>query len=109
MTPDTIWDLAKALGPKGRERFRCCYAKGNFQVPSESIIRDVLIRVDPEQLDQALQQWHKAHGKEDESLAIDGKTMKNAIAKEGRQTHIMSAVGHQSKACYTQKKPVLCP
>ncbi|MDO9046345.1 MAG: hypothetical protein Q7U66_01255 [Methylobacter sp.] len=82
--------------------------KGSFQIPSESIIlRNVLIRVDPEQLDLALQQWHKAHGQNDESLAIDGKTMKNAIDKEDRQTHIMSAIGHQSKACYTQKKPVL--
>ena len=53
--------------------------KGSFQIPSESIIRDVLIRVDPEQLDLALQQWHKTHGQEDESLAIDGKTIKNAI------------------------------
>jgi hypothetical protein len=104
-----IWDWAKMLGPKGRERFRCRYVKGSFQIPSEFIIRNVLIRVDPEQLDLALQQWHKAHGQEDESLAIDGKTMKNAIDKEGRQTHIMSAVGHQTKACYTQKKSVLCP
>jgi len=69
----------------------------------------VLIRVDPEQLDRALQQWHEVHGQDDESLAIDGKTMKNAIDKEGRQTHIMSAIGHQSKTCYTQKKSVLCP
>jgi hypothetical protein len=83
--------------------------KGSFQIPSESIFRDVLIRVEPEQLDRALQEWHKAHGQDDESLAIDGKTMKNAIDKEGRQTHIMSAIGHQSKACYTQKKSVLCP
>jgi hypothetical protein len=83
--------------------------KGSFLIPSESIFRDVLIRVNPEQLDLALQQWHEAHGQEDESLAIDGKTMKNAIDQEGRQTHIMSAVGHQSKACYTQKKSVLCP
>jgi hypothetical protein len=104
-----IWDWAKALGPKGRERFRCRYVKGGFQIPSESIFRDVLIRVEPEQLDLALQQWHKAHGQDDESLAIDGKTMKNAIDKEGRQTHIMSAIGHQSKTCYTQKKSVLCP
>ena len=58
------------LGPKGRERFRCRYVQGSFQIPSESIIRNVLIRVDPEQLDLALQQWHKAHGQEDESLAI---------------------------------------
>jgi hypothetical protein len=104
-----IWDWAKALGPKGRERFRCRYVKGGFQIPSESIFRNVLIRVEPAQLDLALQQWHKAHGQDDESLAIDGKTMKNAIDREGRQTHIMSAIGHQSKTCYTQKKSVLCP
>jgi hypothetical protein len=103
-----IWDWANMLGAKGRERFRCRYVKGRFQVPSESIIRDVLIRVEPEQLDRALQEWHKAHGQEDESLAIDGKTMKNAIDAQGRQTHIMSAIGHQSKVCYTQKKSVLC-
>jgi hypothetical protein len=83
--------------------------KGSFQVPSESIFRDVLIRVNPEQLGLALQQWDAAHGQEDESLAIDGKTMNNAIDKEGRQTHIMSAVGHQTKACYTQKKSALSP
>jgi ribulose 1,5-bisphosphate synthetase/thiazole synthase len=83
--------------------------KGGFQIPSESIFRDVLIRVEPEQLDLAVQQWHEVHGQDDESLAIDGKTMKNAIDKAGRQTHIMSAIGHQSKVCYTQKKSVLCP
>ena len=42
-----IWDRAKALGPKGRERFRCRYVKGSFLIPSESIFRDVLIRVNP--------------------------------------------------------------
>ena len=47
-----IWDWAKALGPKGRERFRCRYVKGSFLIPSESIFRDVLILVDPEQLDR---------------------------------------------------------
>ena len=40
----------------------------------------------------------------DESLAIDGKTMCNAIDENGRQTHIMSAIGHRSKQCYPQKK-----
>ncbi len=28
----------------------------------------------------------------------------NAIDKEGKQTHIMSVVGHESKCCHTQKK-----
>ena len=43
-------------------------------------------------------------GEEDESLAIDGKTMCNAIDEQGYQTHIMSVIGHETKNCYTQKK-----
>ena len=78
-------------------------------VPSESIIRDVLVRVDPAKLDLALQQWNAAFGEEDQSLAIDGKTMCNAIDEQGQQTHIMSVVGHETALCYTQKKSAHCP
>lgn len=99
-----ISDWAQSLGQKARERFRCRYEKGSFVVPSENVIRDVLIRVDPEHLDRALQKWNEAYGKGDQSLAIDGKTMCNAIDHEGYQTHIMSAIGHETKSCYTQKK-----
>ena len=99
-----ISDWAESLGQKARERFDCRRENGRSLVPSLSVIRDVLIRVDPVHLDRALQRWNQAYGKGDQSLAMDGKTMRNAIDEEGRQTHIMSAVGHQSKACYTQKK-----
>ena len=99
-----IADWANSLGPKARERFRCRRKNGRTLVPSESIIRDCLIRVDPEALDLALQQWNVAYGQTDDSLAIDGKTMRNAIDEQGNQIHIMSVVGHQTKACYTQKK-----
>jgi hypothetical protein len=99
-----ISDWAKNLRPKARERFRCRYVKGTFIVPSESIIRNVLIRVDPDHLNRVLQQWNDLYAGTDESLAIDGKTMCNAIDKHGRQTHIMSVIGHQTKTCYTQKK-----
>jgi hypothetical protein len=104
-----ISDWANSLGQKARERFNCRREKGLYLVPSLSIIRDVLIRVDPVHLDRALQHWNQAYGKEDQSLAIDGKTMRNAMDEEGRQIHIMSVVGHQSKASYTQKKSVVCP
>jgi hypothetical protein len=104
-----ISDWAQALSPRARARFRCRYREGKYWVPSESIIRDVLMRADPAELDQALQRWNAHYGAVDESLAIDGKTMCNAIDETGRQTHIMSVVGHQSKQCYTQKKWVLCP
>ncbi|MCF6179076.1 MAG: DUF4338 domain-containing protein [Geopsychrobacter sp.] len=103
-----ISDWAKNLGPKARERFRCRYEKGEFIVPSESIIRNVLIRVEPDHLDRVLQRWNDLYAGRDESLAIDGKTMCNAIDKQGHQAHIMSVIGHQSKICHTQKKSAHC-
>ena len=100
---------AQDLGTKARERFGCRIENRQRLVPSESIIRDVLIRVDPDALDRALQRWNVDYGQTDESLAIDGKTMCNAIDEDGRQTHIMSVVGHKTAQCYTQKKSAPCP
>ena len=104
-----IADWAQGLGPKARERFGCRREEGRYVVPSESIIRNVLIRVDPAHLDRALRRWNEAYAGEDESLAIDGKTMCNALDEEGRPTHVMSVVGHQTQICYTQKKSAPCP
>ncbi len=103
-----IAEWAQDLGQKARARFRCRWRNRRYTVPSESIIRDVLIRVDPEYLDRALQRWNTLYGEADESLAIDGKTMCNAIDKDGYRTHILSAVGHHTHTCYTQKKSVPC-
>ncbi len=103
-----ISDWAGSLGQKARERFGCRRQKGRYVVPSESIIRDVLIRVEPKYLDRALQRWNEVYAGEDESLAIDGKTMCNAIDDQGHQTHVMSVIGHQTKICHTQKKLAPC-
>jgi len=103
-----ISDWAQSLGPKARERFRCRRSNGEYIVPSEYIIRDVLIRVDPDRLDRALQRWNAAYGQRDSTLALDGKTMCNAIDENGQQVHVMSVIGHQTKICYTQKKSVPC-
>ena len=104
-----ISDWANSLGQKARERFNCRREGGRYIVPSESIIRDVLIRVEPTHLDRALQRWNEVYAGEDDSLAIDGKTMCNAIDDQGHQTHVMSVIGHETKVCYTQKKLVPCP
>lgn len=104
-----ISDWAQALSPRARARFRCRYRNGHYFAPSKSILRDVLMRVDPVELDQAFQQWNANYGALDESLAIDGKTLCNALDEAGRQTHVMSVIGHQSKQCYTQKKWAPCP
>jgi hypothetical protein len=103
-----IWDWAKSLSQRARERFECRIENGQYVIPSEYVIRNVLMRVDPDQLDQSFQRWNETYAVEDETLAIDGKTMKAAIDSDGKQVHIMSAVGHHTKVCYTQKKLVRC-
>ena len=92
-----------------RARFRCRYRNGRYEVPSRTVIREILTRVDPGALDRALQRWNTQYAVFDEGLAIDGKTMCNAIDEEGRQTHILGVVGHQSQICHTQKKSAPCP
>ena len=99
-----ISDWANGLGQKARARFCCRYENGKYIVPSETIIRDVLIRVDPVSLDKAFQHWNQVYGQADSSLAIDGKVMRNAIDQDGNQAHIMSVIGHESKNGYAQKK-----
>ncbi len=95
---------AQDLGQKARARFRCRYRNGRYEVPSRTRFREVLISVDPQALDLALQGWNAQYAANDEALAIDGKTICNAIDEQGRQTHILSAIGHESKICHTQKK-----
>ena len=106
---ESISDWAESLTQKAREYFCCRYTKGCYEVPSLSILRDVLVRVDPGELEAAFRCWNKANAKDDSSLAIDGKVMCNAIDALGRQTQIMSAVGHSTGICYAQKKSALCP
>lgn len=102
-------EWAEALGQKARDRFGCRREHGRAIVPSESVIRDGLVRMAPGALDQALNTWTQAWGQTDEALALEGKTMKQAIDEAGHQTHIRSVVGHASKTCHTQKKWGLGP
>jgi hypothetical protein len=99
-----ISNWADNLGQQARERFDCQLVNGRYIVPSESVIRDCLVRIEPGALDGGLNAWNQAWGAQDKALAIDGKTMKNALDEEGHQSHIMSAVGHESKRSYAQKK-----
>ena len=42
-----IANWADALGQKARERFGCRRENGHYVVPSELVIRDCLVRIDP--------------------------------------------------------------
>ena len=92
------------LGEKALARFRVRLRNGSRVRPSLSTIRNVLVRVDPGQLDEALRKWREVHGGGDEALAIDGKTLKGALDDDGVQAHVMSVVGHGTKATLAQKK-----
>jgi hypothetical protein len=83
---------AQDLGQKARARFKCRREEGGYVVPSESVIRDVLLRVEPETIDRALQQWNTRFLPQDTCLAVDGKTMCNAIDGNAAQTHILTDV-----------------
>ena len=99
---------AEDLSQQARARFRCRDRNGRYEVPRRTRFRDLLIRIPPEHLDGALQGWNAQMAGADEGLALDGKTMRNAIDAQGRQTHILGAVGHQSQTGYSQKKSPPC-
>ena len=68
------------------------------------MIRDGQVRIEPGALDRALNVWNQAWGAQGEALAIDGKTMKNAVDEMGYQTRIPSVFGNESKRSYAPKK-----
>ena len=82
-TDISLW--VQSLSEKARSRFRCRWRNGNYHVPSLTVIRNVLISVDPEQLERAIHDWNVQFGTVDKSLAIDGKTMCNAIDASDRK------------------------
>src|SRR5438552_14856690 len=65
-----ITDWAQSLGTKARERFGCRRENGRYVVPSEFVIRDCMIRIEPGTLDLALNTWNQAWGAQDEALAM---------------------------------------
>ena len=97
-----------AIWAQGTRALRLSSPTRPLPCPQRVDHSNVLIRVAPAHLDCALRRWNEAYAGEDESLAIDGKTMCNALDEQGHPTHVMSVVGHQTHTCYTQKKSVPC-
>lgn len=84
-------------------RFRTGLRKGKVQRPSVYCIRNALIHTDPEKFDRALHDWKCSIGAPDSAIAIDGKTLCGAIDDQGRQVHLLSAVGHQTRTTLAKK------
>ena len=99
-----IGEWARDLSQAARRRFGCRWHDGAFQVPCINTIRQVLMTVDPEQLDRALVRWNALYADDESAIALDGKTLCNAVNDDGWQTHVLGAVSHGNKTAYAQKK-----
>ena len=56
-----IWVWASTLSEASRTRFRCRFRNRRREVPSLTVIRNVMIQVGPEALDRALNNWLAEH------------------------------------------------
>jgi hypothetical protein len=83
-----IAQWAGGLDQKTRGRLRCRRVDGRYIVPSQYVIRDLLIRVDGAEMDRAVQRWNAAYGQPDSCLAMAGKGMRNAIDEPGPRAQI---------------------
>ena len=98
-------EWAADLSPRTRERFRCRHRCGRYEVPSEFVIRDVLVRVGPDQLDRALQRFHAVHAGPDDAIAIDGKTVRNAVYTDESPARPPSSMPSASPATPRTARP----
>jgi len=76
-----------------------CRRTGKFLAPSESTIRRVLQRLDPDQLDDLVTAWLRSH-LEDlgiAHLAVDGKCLRTATKINGQSLQLFSALDTQTK------------
>jgi predicted transposase YbfD/YdcC len=73
-------------------------------VPSESTIRRTLARLDPARLAAVLGAWlTDRHGhRRRRAIAVDGKTLRGARIRSGRQVHLLAAMDHATRAVVAQ-------
>src|SRR2546429_4999076 len=60
----TLFPYTTLFRSKSRERFGCRREEGRYVVPSEYVLRNVLIRVTPAHLDQSIAQRSEEHTSE---------------------------------------------
>ena len=75
-----------------------------YEAPSEPTIRRVLQRANAEQVDQTLGEWFLSIRKKEDSVAVDGKTLKGARRCDGTQVHLLSAFLHQQGITVAQRE-----
>lgn len=106
-----IASFAAKLTQAQRRRLRCYRNKhtGEYQVPKETCIREILYKLDAEAVENVVAQWMEGlDERELRCIAIDGKTLKGT-AKRNEQgekkdaLHLVSAVNHDNARFLAQE------
>lgn len=63
-----------------------------FLAPSEPTLRRMLTDADAPVVEETLSQWLLGLSQTDESIAVDGKTLRGAVRPDGSQVHLLSAL-----------------
>ena len=104
-----IWVWSDELSQKNRRHFRLRLVKGKRLVPSITVIRNAITEVSPEALQEAVNTFCDQHfGLANETLAIDGKTLRGSLNEDDKQVQVINVVGHKSSRCYSKKKSASC-
>jgi hypothetical protein len=75
-----------------------------YEAPSEPTIRRVLQKANAEQVDRTFGGWFISLSQKQDSLAVDGKTLKGAHRSNGTQVHLLSAFLHQQGITVAQRE-----
>ena len=88
------WPTGRKVSAPKPETISLPRVNGRYLVPSESIMRNVMIRVDPTDLDRSLQCWNQAYGQHD---TTSGHRRKNHVQRPGSQ--------RPSNPCHERGRP----
>lgn len=106
-----IASFAAKLTPVQRRRLRCYRNKhtGEYQVPKETCIREILYKLDAEAVENVVAQWMEGLDETElRCIAIDGKTLKgtaqrNENGEKRNALHLVSAVNHHNARFLAQE------
>ena len=87
-----------------RRPYSDCYV-----APSEPTLRRTIQQVDADALDRVVGGWLAEQqpavaGEGPEAVAVDGKALRGAVGPDGRQVHLLAALGHGSGTVLAQRQ-----
>jgi len=106
-----IASFAAKLKPTQRRRLRCYRNRrtGEYAVPKETCIREILYKLDAEALENVVAQWMAGLDETElRCIAIDGKTLKGTAKRNDQgekkdALHLVSAVNHHNARFLAQE------